>query len=139
MHHSLARLFAFSFLFLPALPSYGAIALVSGQFASAFSATSPAAVSLPSTPTVGNVIVAVCYKKGNSGGYSVSDNQSNTYTVNSSFTDPPGCADCTSLVKSTKASPVSVTNSARSFVAGGIAETSGSATGAICAVMISRA
>ncbi len=45
----------------------------------------------------------------------------------------------TSRLRSTYASPLSVTNSARSVVPGGIAETSGSATGAICASTICRA
>jgi hypothetical protein len=45
----------------------------------------------------------------------------------------------TSRLKSTNAWPLSVRKSARSVVPLGTAETSGSVTGATCALMISRA
>ena len=61
------------------------------------------------------------------------------YTVSSSASVPPVCDDTTSRVKSTYASPRSVTKSDRRPVPAGTALTSGSGTGAICDETISRA
>src|SRR3990170_2846751 len=53
--------------------------------------------------------------------------------VNSSLSDPPGCADLTSALTSTNASPRSVTNTRRRVVPGGMADAYGGGAGSICA------